>query len=88
MALHKGNELRNVSETWQQNEQARQQESGLQRIAAEPTGLPGDLEDAIKEEAADYDNANKEERLLDGERASVSERKVMIQPVNKERVHR
>jgi hypothetical protein len=45
------------------------------RIASEwiAAGLPNDLEETIKEEAAAYDNANKEERLLDGERASVND---------------
>lgn len=71
MTIHKGNELRNVSETWQQNEQAN--EGGLQRISNEPTGLTEELEQAIKEEAAEYDSANKEDRLLDGDRASVKD---------------
>jgi hypothetical protein len=71
MAIHKGTELNNVKETWQQNEQTRQGSSGIERVSNEPTGLPADLEQAIKEEAAEYDRANKEERLLDGERATV-----------------
>jgi hypothetical protein len=30
-----------------------------------------DLQQTIKEEAAEYDQANKEERILDGDRATV-----------------
>jgi hypothetical protein len=69
MATHKGTELNNVKETWNQNERLRQ--SGQVADDA-PTGLSGDLEETIRKEAAEYDSANKEERVLDGDRATVS----------------
>ena len=66
MEPHKGTELNNVKETWQQNE-------AQNTDAGEPTGVSNDLQQTIKEEAAAYDDANKEERILDGDRATVSD---------------
>lgn len=65
--IHKGTELNNIKETWQQNERA----SGANPENDPPTGIPSDLQQVVKEEAAEYDSARKEERLLDGERATV-----------------
>jgi hypothetical protein len=68
-AIHKGTELNNIKETWQQNERA----NGANPENDPPTGVPDDLQKVIKEEAAEYDNADKEERLLRGDRATVSD---------------
>jgi hypothetical protein len=72
MAIHKGTELNNVNETWKQNERNRdnQEPAGNER-SGEPATVGNDLEETIKEEAAEYDRADKEERILDGERATV-----------------
>ena len=62
--IHKGTELNNVRETWEQNEKEKVN-----------TGVPAttdeNLERIVEEEASEYDRADKEERLLDGDRASV-----------------
>jgi hypothetical protein len=63
--IHKGTELNNVRETWDQNEREQVK-----------TGAPTtdeNLERLIEEEASEYDEANKEERLLGGERASIND---------------
>lgn len=75
MAEHKGTELNNIQETWNQNEKMREngEAPGPVGTGDEATGVGDDLQRVIKQEAAEYDNANKEERLLDGERATVSE---------------
>ena len=69
---HKGSELNNVQETWNQNEknlhdkQARDSEEHLlQHIPP-----ASELDKIISAEASDYDHANKEDRLLSGERAT------------------
>lgn len=75
MAKNKGTELNNVNETWKRNERLRQQgEAAPQDNApAGSAGVPDDLTRTIQREAAEYDNANKEDRLLDGNRATVSD---------------
>ena len=75
MAIHKGTELNNVNETWNQNERLRESSgaSGMDNPSGGVSTISNDLEQTIKEEAAEYDNANKEERILDGERATVNE---------------
>lgn len=70
MEPHKGTELNNVKETWQQNEQ---QDSGRSHGAGEPTTVSNDLQETIAAEAAEYDRANKEDRTLGGDRATVSD---------------
>lgn len=67
-SIHKGTELNNVRETWERNEAADKQNN------ESPDSDRSDLQQTIKEEAEEYDNANKEQRVLDGERASVSDR--------------
>ena len=62
--IHKGTELNNVRETWEQNERQLNTPSAPDNES---------LERAIEKEAAEYDNANKEERLLGGERATVDD---------------
>jgi len=64
--IHKGTELNNVRETWERNEK---ENASAGRSAA----TDDNLQRIIEEEASEYDNANKEERLLDGDRASVSD---------------
>jgi hypothetical protein len=74
MATHRGTELNNVKETWDQNERLRQsgEAAGIDDATAGTTGVSRELEQTIREEAAEYDNANKEDRILDGDRATVS----------------
>jgi len=69
---HNGTELNNVKETWDQNEKERANgdnaadDKGSQAPATE-------LDQIIQEEASEYDNENKENRLLGGDRASVND---------------
>ena len=63
--IHKGKELNNVKETWEQNERDHVNTSG--------TPVDENLERTIEKEASEYDNANKEERLLGGDRATVDD---------------
>lgn len=65
-SIHKGTELNNVKETWDQNEKRDINTGGS-------PALNQNLENIIEKEASEYDNANKEERLLDGDRASVDD---------------
>jgi hypothetical protein len=69
--IDKRSGLRNVSETWDQNE--RKRGSGDAPVPDEPTAVGEDLQQVIQEEAAEYDNANKEERVLGGDRATHSD---------------
>jgi hypothetical protein len=69
--IHTRTGLRNVSETWDQNERKRGSDDAP--VPEEPTAVGEDLKQVIREEAAEYDNANKEERVLGGERATVSD---------------
>lgn len=64
-SIHKGTELNNVKETWEQNEK--------ERLNTNAPSATDDLERTIEEESSEYDNANKEERLLSGDRASVND---------------
>jgi len=64
--VHKGTELNNVRETWNQNEKEQTKING-------PVTGNESLENKIHEEAREYDDANKEDRLLGGERASVND---------------
>lgn len=73
---HKGTELNNISETWDQNE--RNREAGNTPAGAgtpETTAATGneDLDQVIKAEASEYDRANKEDRILGGERATLND---------------
>lgn len=72
MAIRKGRELNNVNETWQRNEQLRKSGGGDDKMPAAST-ISNDLQQTIHEEATEYDNANKEDRLLEGNRASVND---------------
>jgi len=64
--IHKGTELNNVRETWERNEK-----ENANRDRSSTTDEQ--LERIIEEEALEYDNTKKEERLLDGDRASLSD---------------
>ncbi len=67
--IHKGSEFKNISETWEQNERA----SGGSDREQESASDNHDLARVIKEEAAEYDNVSKEERILSGDRATVND---------------
>ena len=60
--IHKGTELNNVRETWEQNER---------HHVNSPSAPEESMDRLIEEEAAEYDHADKKERLLGGERATV-----------------
>lgn len=64
--IHKGTELNNVRETWEQNEKNRENRD-------EPVSSNNELDQVVKEEAAEYDNDNKKNRLLGGDRATVND---------------
>ena len=66
-----GTEYNNVNETWNENEAQR---SGNEAVnLGEPQTVNDDLQETIEEEAAEYDKANKEDRLPDGDRATVKD---------------
>ena len=68
-SIHKGTEFSNINETWQQNER-----DGSNSGTSDDPALPGkDLQQVIKEEAAAYENENKADRVLPGERATVND---------------
>jgi hypothetical protein len=64
--FHKGTELSNVSQTWDQNERERGQESSAESVPA-----ASELDRMVSEEAREYDNSTAEDNLLTGERATV-----------------
>ena len=67
---HKGSELNNVKETWEQNEREAASRAG----GTEEPALPGnDLQQVIKEEAAEYERSNNADNVLPGERATVDD---------------
>jgi len=70
---HNGTELNNVKETWDRNERERASRSGDTPNRQEDTAPVTKLEQIIQQEAAEYDNENKEEQLLGGDRASVND---------------
>ncbi len=74
-SIHRGSELNNISETWDENERKRESGTapGRESTASNVASEGNDLEQVIKEEAAEYDNANKENRVLGGDRASVND---------------
>ncbi len=72
---HKGTELNNVSETWDQNERQRAHENSLGKEGdrLDDAVAETDLEQLIKQEASEYDHVNKENRILTGERATLND---------------
>ncbi|NTS42497.1 hypothetical protein HRG84_16465 [Flavisolibacter sp. BT320] len=73
MTPHRGSEHNNIRETWERNEAERAAAAGTGRQGTASPSEDRDLEETIKEEAAAYDSANKEDRLLDGDRATVND---------------
>ena len=71
MTIHKGTELNNVNETWNENERRRERGEDGPGAPADAGDVDNELKQTIQEEAAEYDRVNKEERLLGGERATV-----------------
>ncbi len=74
-SIHKGTELNNVRETWEQNEKLRQNSNGpqMEGSASNDEAPQNELEQLIKQEASEYDNENKENRILGGDRATVND---------------
>jgi|GEM_PF-1100277 len=72
---HKGAELNNVRETWDQNERLKANDnSGDTEGTAANESLPAtDLDKIVQQEATEYDNENKENRILPGDRATVND---------------
>ncbi len=72
---HKGSELDNVRETWDQNERLREKENlaGMEGNTSGEQAPENELEQLIKQEAREYDNENKENRILGGDRATVND---------------
>jgi hypothetical protein len=69
---HKGTELNNVKETWDQNER-NLQAGGADGSVPEESTPTSNLDKLIKQEASEYDNTNKEDRTLSGDRATVND---------------
>lgn len=74
-SIHKGTGLNNVSETWDQNERTRDSASnaGNENIGGSDVPAASELDRIVRNEATEYDNENKENRLLSGDRASVND---------------
>lgn len=68
----KGSELNNVQETWDRNEKALQANGG-EALPEPATDATTDIEKLIKKEAGEYDQINKEERTLGGDRATIND---------------
>jgi hypothetical protein len=67
--IHKGTELNNVQETWNENERRRAAGEDI----GGATGSDEGLQRVIREEAAEYDGENKSDRVLGGERATLND---------------
>ena len=74
-STHKGSELNNVSETWDKNERLREKRNsaGTEGNTSDEPAPENELEQLIKQEASEYDNENKENRILGGDRATVND---------------
>jgi hypothetical protein len=74
-SIHKGTELNNVRETWEQNERLREKGNvtGTEGNTSNEAAPRNELEQLIKQEASEYDNENKENRVLGGDRATVND---------------
>lgn len=73
-STHKGSELNNVSETWDKNERLREKRNGgTEGNTFDEQAPENELEQLIKQEASEYDNENKENRILGGDRATVND---------------
>lgn len=65
--IHKGTELNNVQETWNENER---RSGGMDR-SGDAGAVNDDLKQVIRDEAAEYDSQNKEDNVIGGDRATV-----------------
>jgi hypothetical protein len=75
---HKGTELNNVKETWDENEKRAGNSSdttGNKELGDEKenTSQPEGIDDLVKAEAREYDEENSEDRLMTGERATIND---------------
>jgi hypothetical protein len=71
---HKGSEFNNVNETWDENERRRESGSApMENVSSDEVIPASELERMISDEAAEYDQANKEDRILGGDRATVND---------------
>ena len=76
-STHKGSEMKNVQETWEQNEKLRAE--GLDTGSStnnDNTAPTNEIEQIVKQEASEYDNDRKENKLLGGERATLNDDQV------------
>ena len=73
--INKRTDYSNINETWDQNEQRREKGLAPQNDDTSSGGTTTDeeLQRVIHEEAAEYDKANKEDRVLGGDRATVND---------------
>jgi hypothetical protein len=67
--IHKGTELNNVQETWNENERRRAAGEDI----GDASGSDESLQRVIQEEAAEYDQDNKADRVLGGDRATLND---------------
>ncbi|MDB5250427.1 MAG: hypothetical protein JWQ40_4821 [Segetibacter sp.] len=74
-SIHKGTEFKNVIETWDQNEKKKEEGSlaGTEGNTTDEAPAVNELDQLIKQEATEYDNENKENRILSGERATIND---------------
>ena len=72
---HKGSEYKNIVDTWDENERKSENAnaSGSESNAPGEPAAGNDLEQLIKQEASEYDNVNKEDRILGGDRATIND---------------
>lgn len=72
---HKGSEYNNIIETWNQNEKNSENGNAGRTVGntTDQAATGNDLEQLIKQEASEYDNVNKEERVLGGDRATIKD---------------
>jgi hypothetical protein len=72
---HKGSELKNVTDTWAENERILREENQLKEEIKIPDEAPSgdELENIVRMESNEYDHSNKEDRLLGGERATMND---------------
>ena len=73
-STHKGSEMKNVQETWDQNEKLRN-EGNVSAVGSDATSTEPatEIDQVVKQEASEYDHDKKEDRLLSGERATLND---------------
>ena len=74
--IQKATGLNNVSETWDKNERTRGNANNTgnnEPVGGSDVPAASELDRLVKDEAAEYDNENKEDRLLGGDRATVND---------------